>query len=124
MYTPLAPHLTNVSHLIVCLDGQLSRLPFEMLLVSKPGGLPRYLVEEKTISYVGSGREVARLGRAVAVTEVQPLALSWVYGQRSIPANCARLPCRTSKVQNSLAPMTEAAATWRASRLRVPSVGV
>ncbi len=61
VYAPLAPHLTNVSHLIVCPDGQLSRLPFEMLLVSKPGGPPRYLVEEKTISYVGSGREVARL---------------------------------------------------------------
>jgi CHAT domain-containing protein/tetratricopeptide (TPR) repeat protein len=55
VYAPLAKYLTNVSHLIVCPDGELSRLPFEML--SHEG---RFLIEEKTISYVGSGREVAR----------------------------------------------------------------
>ena len=58
VYAPLARQLTNVSHLIVCPDGQLSRLPFEMLPVA-PGG--KYLIEEKTISYVGSGREIVRL---------------------------------------------------------------
>src|SRR6266705_6777019 len=57
VYVPLAKHLTNVSHLIICPDGQLSRLPFEMLLVDN-----KFLVEEKTISYVTSGREVVRLG--------------------------------------------------------------
>jgi tetratricopeptide (TPR) repeat protein len=56
VYAPLAKHLTNVSHLIVCPDGQLSRVPFEML--SHDG---RFLIEDKTISYVGSGREVVRL---------------------------------------------------------------
>jgi CHAT domain-containing protein/Tfp pilus assembly protein PilF len=56
VYAPLARHLTNMSHLIVCPDGQLSRVPFEMLRV---GG--RFLVEEKTISYVTSGREIVRL---------------------------------------------------------------
>ncbi len=66
VYAPLAPHLTNVSHLIVCPDGQLSRLPFEMLSPPSDFGATRparvkYLIEEKTISYVGSGREVARL---------------------------------------------------------------
>jgi CHAT domain-containing protein len=60
VYAPLAKHLTNVSHLIVCPDGQLSRVPFEML--SHDG---RFLIEDKTISYVGSGREIVRLqGRA------------------------------------------------------------
>jgi CHAT domain-containing protein len=56
VYAPLAKYLTNVSHLIICPDGQLSRVPFEMLRV---GG--RFLIEEKTISYVTSGREIARL---------------------------------------------------------------
>jgi CHAT domain-containing protein/tetratricopeptide (TPR) repeat protein len=56
VYAPLAPYLTNVSHLIVCPDGQLSRLPFEMLPVGN-----KFLIEEKTISYVTSGREVVRL---------------------------------------------------------------
>ena len=58
VYGPLAKHLTNVSHLIICPDGQLSRLPFEML---SHGG--RFLIEDKTISYVTSGREIARLAR-------------------------------------------------------------
>jgi CHAT domain-containing protein/Tfp pilus assembly protein PilF len=56
VYAPFAPYLTNVSHLIVCPDGQLSRLPFEMLPVGN-----KFLIEEKTISYVTSGREVVRL---------------------------------------------------------------
>ena len=66
VYAPLAPHLTNVSHLIVCPDGQLSRLPFEMLPSSpdydatRPVG-NKFLIEEKTISYVTSGREVVRI---------------------------------------------------------------
>ena len=55
VYAPLARHLTNVSHLIICPDGQLSRVPFEMLPVGN-----KYLVENKTISYVTSGREVVR----------------------------------------------------------------
>jgi len=56
VYAPLAKYLTNVSHMIVCPDGQLSRLPFEML--SHEG---RFLIEDKAISYVGSGREIVRL---------------------------------------------------------------
>jgi CHAT domain-containing protein len=56
VYAPLARHLTNVSHLIICPDGQLSRVPFEMLPVGN-----KYLVEEKTVSYVTSGREVIRI---------------------------------------------------------------
>ena len=56
VYAPLAEHLKNVSHLIICPDGQLSRLPFEMLPVGN-----KFLLEEKTISYVTSGREVVRL---------------------------------------------------------------
>lgn len=56
LYAPLAPYLTNVTHLIICPDEQLSWLPFEMLPVGN-----KFLVEEKTISYVTSGREVVRI---------------------------------------------------------------
>jgi CHAT domain-containing protein/tetratricopeptide (TPR) repeat protein len=56
VYAPLAPYLTNTSHLIICPDGELSRLPFEMLAVGN-----KFLMEEKTISYVTSGREIVRL---------------------------------------------------------------
>jgi CHAT domain-containing protein/tetratricopeptide (TPR) repeat protein len=61
VYAPLARHLTNVSHLIICPDGQLSRVPFEMLSVGN-----KFLVEEKTISYVTSGREVVRFASSTA----------------------------------------------------------
>jgi CHAT domain-containing protein/Tfp pilus assembly protein PilF len=59
VYTPLANHLTNSSHLIICPDGQLGRLPFEMLPIGD-----KFLIEEKTLSYVTSGREVVRLARS------------------------------------------------------------
>jgi CHAT domain-containing protein len=56
VHLPMAKHLTNVAHLIVCPDGQLSRIPFEMLRVGD-----KFLIEEKTISYVTSGREIVKL---------------------------------------------------------------
>src|ERR1039458_879531 len=59
VYAPLAAYLTNVSHLIVCPDGQLSRLPFEALPCGQNGS--KFLIEEKTISYVTSGREIVRI---------------------------------------------------------------
>jgi CHAT domain-containing protein len=58
VYAPLAGHLKNVSHLIICPDGQLSRVPFEMLPVGN-----KVLVEEKAISYVTSGREIVRFSK-------------------------------------------------------------
>jgi CHAT domain-containing protein len=61
VYAPFARHLTNASHLIICPDGQLSRVPFEMLPVGN-----KFLVEEKTISYVTSGREVVRFAKSKA----------------------------------------------------------
>ena len=60
IYSPLARHITNVSHLIICPDAQLGRLPFELLPVDAKG---RLLVEDKLITYVGSGRDVARLAK-------------------------------------------------------------
>ena len=75
VYGPLAKHLTDVAHLIVCPDGQLSRLPFEML---RHGG--KFLVEEKTISYVGSGREIVRLAQAPSPKAKVHTAKSLVMG--------------------------------------------
>ena len=86
VYGPLAQHLTNVSHLIVCPDGQLSRLPFEML---RRNG--KFLLEEKTISYVGSGREIVRLaGPAKFANTNAPLVLGLVM-RRYLPGVTTRL---------------------------------
>jgi CHAT domain-containing protein len=67
VYVPLAKHLTKVSHLIICPDGQLSRLPFEMLSAGN-----KFLVEEKTISYVTSAREIIRLDAAQSKPKSAP----------------------------------------------------
>ncbi|MBM3798334.1 MAG: CHAT domain-containing protein [Acidobacteria bacterium] len=73
LYAPLARHLTNVTHLIVCPDGQLGRLPFELLPVDAKG---RRLIEDKLITYVSSGREVARLAQPrAAVATTAPLVM-------------------------------------------------
>ena len=82
VYSPLARHLTNVSHLIICPDGQLSRAPFEML--SHEG---RFLVEDKTFSYVTSGREVVRLRDGAGVPPDADLAAGTTNG----PARAGRL---------------------------------
>jgi CHAT domain-containing protein len=95
-YAPLAPYLTNVSHLIVCPDGQLSRLPFEALPCGQNGN--KFLIEEKTISYVTSGREVVRLKSRAGVPPAQAEekspadpdrrdALSYVKGKSLVMGN-------------------------------------
>jgi CHAT domain-containing protein len=78
VYAPMAKYLTNVSHLIICPDGQLSRVPFEMLRVGD-----RFVIEEKTISYVTSGREIVRLQSRAGVSPDpnQPGAATNAAGQ-------------------------------------------
>ena len=94
VYVPLAKHLTNVSHLIICPDGQLSRLPFEMLPVGN-----KFLVEEKTISYVTSGREVVRL--ASSKSNVQS-SKSLVMGNPDFDFDLKSFPeKRVTRVPNS-----------------------
>ena len=67
VYVPLAKHLLNTEHLIVCPDGQLDRVPFEMLPVGN-----KFLLEEKTISYVTSAREIVRVTKTQSNQEPQP----------------------------------------------------
>ena len=55
----LAPHLAGVERVIVAPDGELSKLPFEVL----PLDDGRRLVEVYQICYVTAGRDVLRFGR-------------------------------------------------------------
>ncbi|HWX17457.1 MAG TPA: tetratricopeptide repeat protein [Chthoniobacterales bacterium] len=94
LYVPLAKHVTNVSHLIICPDGQLSRLPFEMLPVGN-----KFLVEEKTISYVTSGREVVRLANSKSNVRSSK---SLVMGNPDFDLDLKSLPVgRVTRVPNS-----------------------
>ena len=95
IWGPLSKHLTNSSRLIICPDGQLSRLPFEMLpslCSSNESYLQsgRYLIEEKTISYVGSGREIFRF------TSSDPRRPSPLVGRSKDSKGDAALPATIS----------------------------
>lgn len=100
VYTPLSKHLTNVTHLIICPDGQLSRIPFEALPVGN-----KFLLEEKTISYVTSGREVVRLAAKTTKTENSK---SLVMGNpdfdfdlaKARPSNSATLATETAQLRS------------------------
>jgi len=86
IYAPFAKRLTNTVHLIICPDGQLSRIPFEMLPLPPFGPQPRYWVEERTITYVTSGREVARLAQP---SKLQKTNASIVLGNPDFNFNAA-----------------------------------
>jgi CHAT domain-containing protein len=97
VYAPLAKYLTNVSHLIICPDGQLSRLPFEML--SRNG---RFLIEDKIISYVGSGREIVRLAQAASkVNTNAPLVMGNPDFDFNLPGSSRREEALASNSQLS-----------------------
>ena len=61
LIAPLLPSLQGVSSLIISPDAGLHLLPFEVL---RTKGQP-YLLEQYAISYVGSGRDMARFGTTV-----------------------------------------------------------
>lgn len=56
---PLQQYLAGVSSLLISPDGALHLLPFEVLRAPDQ----RYLIEHYAVSYIGSGRDVARFGR-------------------------------------------------------------
>lgn len=58
IFAPLEAHLDGQVDIIISPDGQLSLLPFEILF--RPDG--SYVVEEFSISYLSSGRDLLRFG--------------------------------------------------------------
>jgi CHAT domain-containing protein len=97
VYAPLACYLTNTSHLIICPDGQLSRVPFEILPVGN-----RFLLEEKTVSYVTSGREIVRLAKP---KKHAGLSRSVVMGNPDFDRDLASPHRSVSDVRLAAAPM-------------------
>ncbi len=58
VWKPLHGHLAEVKTVLVAADGALTRFPLGALPGKKPG---TYLIEEKAIGYISSGRALARL---------------------------------------------------------------
>jgi CHAT domain-containing protein/tetratricopeptide (TPR) repeat protein len=99
VYVPLAKHLTNVSHLIICPDGQLNRIPFEALPVGN-----KFLLEEKTVSYVTSAREIIRLRSTRSNREPQPEnRKSLVMGNPDFDLDLTKVGVPNSAVQRASA---------------------
>ena len=67
IWQPLAPHLRGVTRVYVAPEGQLSLLPFEVL-AKKTKKKWTYLVEEKELVYLNTGRDLARLAATTGAT--------------------------------------------------------
>ena len=61
VWQPLEAHLAGIRRVYLAADGQLSLIPFEALTRQDGAGKWRYLVEDREIVYVGTGRDLGRL---------------------------------------------------------------
>ncbi len=69
IWQPLESHLRNVTRVYVAPDGPLSQLPFEVLVHRTKQGAWRYLVEERELLYLNTGRDLARVGVTSETTQ-------------------------------------------------------
>ncbi len=72
VFDKLVPALGVCKRLLLAPDGDLARLPFEVL----PTDDGRHLIDEYQISYVASGRDVLRFSRAASHTSAEPLVIA------------------------------------------------
>jgi CHAT domain-containing protein len=69
---PVMPYVRDKKHWVVCPDGQLWLIPFESLPLEDG----KYLIELKTVSYLGAGREaVAHAGAVEGTMKSNPAVL-------------------------------------------------
>src|SRR5579872_7235348 len=61
VWDPLETYLSGVKRVYLAPDGQLSLIPFEALARDDGKGGWRYLLEERELVYVGTGRDLGRL---------------------------------------------------------------
>jgi CHAT domain-containing protein/tetratricopeptide (TPR) repeat protein len=69
LFDALVPHLGGRTRLLLCPDGDLTRLPFEVL----PGVNGGRLIDTYQISYLSSGRDVLRFGTPASGQPRPPL---------------------------------------------------
>jgi tetratricopeptide (TPR) repeat protein/CHAT domain-containing protein len=72
VFDPIVDALGGCTRLLVAPDGDLSRLPFEVL----PTSNGTRLIDEYQISYLGSGRDVLRFGAAKSGPGMEPLVVA------------------------------------------------
>ena len=72
LFDPLKKVLGDRKRLIIAPDGDIYRLPFDVLPVDKE----RYIIEDYHISYVGSGRDILRFGAGSAPGGAAPIVIA------------------------------------------------
>ncbi|MBW4699755.1 MAG: CHAT domain-containing protein [Aphanocapsa lilacina HA4352-LM1] len=82
IFGPIRSRLGGVKHLLLSPDGQLHTLPFGVLI----DGQGRYLIENYTVSYLNTGRELVRLQeRAIGAREAPLVMAAPDYGRSAAP---------------------------------------
>ncbi len=72
LFDPLTPALGGCTRLLLAPEGDLSRLPFEVL----PTADGHYLIDCYQISYLATGRDVLRFGAAASGQATAPLVIA------------------------------------------------
>ncbi len=125
LFDPL-PHLDDRAWLLLAPDGELSRLPYEVLPTE--GG--QYVVDRYRISYVASGRDVLRFHEASPEAMAPPLVLAdpdfdlgadgTGKSEKSDPPSGNRpVPVETRRLEFPPLPGTHIEGRWVGQRLGV-----
>jgi CHAT domain-containing protein/tetratricopeptide (TPR) repeat protein len=69
---PIANFIKGCKRLYISPDGEIARLPFEIL----PLDDDRRMIDEYEISYLGTGRDLFRFGQALTKSPTQPLIIA------------------------------------------------
>ena len=69
VFDPLLPHLGGRTRLFLAPEGELTRLPFEVL----PTADGRRIIDDYFVSYLGSGRDLLRFGAVSSSEPTEPL---------------------------------------------------
>jgi tetratricopeptide (TPR) repeat protein/CHAT domain-containing protein len=97
IFDPLLPHLGGRTRLFLALDGELTRLPFEVL----PTMECRRLIDDYSISYLGCGRDLLRFSAASSGAPAEPLVAAGpdfdLGGAPATPAEAPPAPGRRSR---------------------------
>ena len=72
VWQPLESHLTGIKRVYVAPDGQLNLIPFEALARKDATGDWRYLVEDRELIYMDTGRDLGRLALSVHSVANEP----------------------------------------------------
>lgn len=72
VFDPLLPAIGDCKRLLLSPDGDLNRLPFEVL----PANGKRHLIDDYRISYLSTGRDVLRFGARTSGEPTAPLVIA------------------------------------------------